>query len=120
MGRPIGSLNREKPFKLQLQLALKGRPESLRRIANRLIDAAETGHLPSILALVDRLDGRPMQAVDRHEVLIVDQLSDEELLLIASGGRTEVTDAELVAIASGGRIEDEMKLIPPMPPKDSA
>ena len=119
MGRPIGSLNREKPFKIALQLALRGRPESLRRIANRLIDAAETGHLPSILALVDRLDGRPMQAVDRHEVLIVDQLSDEELLLIASGGRTEVTDAELVAIASGGRIEDEMKLTP-MPPKDSA
>jgi len=102
MGRPIGSLNREKPFKLQLQLALKGRPESLRRIANRLIDAAETGHLPSILALVDRLDGRPMQAVDRHEVLIVDQLSDEELLLIASGGRSE----------------DELKVIPPVPSKD--
>ena len=106
MGRPIGSLNREKPFKLQLQLALKGRPESLRRIANRLIDAAETGHLPSILALVDRLDGRPMQAVDRHEVLIVDQLTDEELLAIATGARSED--------------ELEMKLIAPVPPKDTA
>ena len=118
MGRPLGSLNKERPFKTALQLALRERPQSLRLIANRLIDAAETGDLPSIHELVDRLDGRPLQAVDRHEVLIVDQLSDEELLLIASGGRTEVTDAELVAIASGGRIEDEMKLIPPMPPKD--
>jgi len=118
MGRPLGSLNREKPFKTALQMALRERPQSLRLIANRLIDRAEEGDLQSIRELVDRLDGRPVQAVDRHEVLIVDQLSDEELLLIASGGRTEVTDAELVAIASGGRIEDEMKLIPPMPPKD--
>jgi hypothetical protein len=38
--------------------------------------------------------------------------------LIASGGRTEVSDAELDLIASGGRIEDEMKVIPPMPSKD--
>ena len=58
-----------------------------------------------------------MQMVDRRE-LSINELSDEELHVIASGGRTEVTDAELVAIASGGRIEDEMKLIPPMPSKD--
>jgi len=118
MGRPVGSLNRERPFKTALQMALRERPQSLRRIANRLLDAAETGDLPSIRELIDRTDGRPVQAIDRPEVLFLAQLSDEELLLIASGGRTEVTDAELVAIASGGRIEDEMKLIPPMPSKD--
>jgi hypothetical protein len=28
------------------------------------------------------------------------------------------TDEELLWIASGGRIEDEMKVIPPMPSKD--
>ena len=50
MGRPLGSLNREKPFKTALQMALRERPQSLRLIANRLIDAAETGDLPSIRA----------------------------------------------------------------------
>jgi hypothetical protein len=60
---------------------------------------------------------KPVQAIDRRDVAIT-ELSDAELILIATGGRTEVTDAELLVIASGGRIEDEMKVIPPMPSKD--
>ena len=106
MGRPLGSLNRERPFKIALQMALRERPQSLRLIANRLIDKAEEGDLQSIRELVDRLDGRPVQAIDRPEVLFVHQVSDEQLLLIASGGRTED--------------ELEMKVIPPMPSKDTA
>jgi hypothetical protein len=85
-------------------MALRERPHSLRRIANRLIDAAEEGDLSSIRELVDRLDGRPVQAIDRPEVLIVEQLTDEELLVIASGGRT------------GDELE--MKVIPPTPSKN--
>jgi hypothetical protein len=38
--------------------------------------------------LVDRLDGRPAQTIDRHDVLMT-EMSDGELYLIASGGRTE-------------------------------
>jgi hypothetical protein len=57
-----------------------------------------------------------MQAIDRHDVAIT-ELTDSELLLIATGGRTGVTDAELLLIAAGGRTEDEMKVIPP-PLKD--
>ena len=106
MGRPLGSLNREKPFKTALQMALRERPQSLRLIANRLLDAAEGGDLSSIRELVDRLDGRPAQAIVRPEVLIVDQLTDEQLLVIAAGGRAED--------------ELEMKVIPPMPSKDPA
>ena len=117
MGRPIGSPHRAKPFNDVLRIALKARPHSLRRIVDRLIDGAEEGNLHYIREIGDRLDGRPVQAIDRHDVAIT-QLSDEELILIATGGRTEVTDAELLAIASGGRIEDEMKVIPPMPSKD--
>jgi hypothetical protein len=49
---------------------------------------------------IDRLDGRPIQSIDRND--LVTELSDGELLLIASGR---------------GQTEDEMKLIPP-PPKD--
>jgi hypothetical protein len=49
------------------------------------------------------LDGKPTQTIDRQDVLIT-ELSDGELYLIASGGRTE---------------DDlEMKLILPMPLKD--
>jgi hypothetical protein len=102
MGRPIGSLNKEKPFKLALQVALHARPQSLRRIADKLIDKGEEGDLPSIREIADRLDGRPVQGIDRHDVVIT-QLSDEELLVIASGGRIED--------------EPEMKVIPP-PSKD--
>jgi hypothetical protein len=104
MGRPIGSVNREKPFNDALRIALRQRPQSLRRIADRLIDKAEEGDLPSIRELVDRLDGRPTQTIDRHDVLIT-ELSDGELYLIASGARA-------------GH-EPEMKVLPPAPLKDS-
>jgi hypothetical protein len=66
---------------------------------------------------VDVLEHPPVQAIDRHDVAIT-ELSDAELILFTTGGRTEVSDAELAVIASGGRIEDEMKVIPPMPSKD--
>jgi hypothetical protein len=110
-------MNRAKVFNDVLRIALKARPHGLRRNADRLIDNAEAGDLSSIRELIDRLDGRPVQAIDRHGVAIT-ELSDQELLLIATGGRTEVTDEELLLIASGGRIEDEMRVIPPMPSKD--
>ena len=73
-------------------------------MADWLIDKAEEGDLPSIRELADRLDGRPVQAIDRHEVLIIDELTDEELLAIAAGGRAE---SELPT-----------KVIPPVPSKD--
>jgi hypothetical protein len=105
VGRPLGSLNKERPFKAALRLALRERPHSLRRIADSLIDKAEQGDLASAREIADRLDGRPVQAIDRPEVLFLGQLSDEELLLIASGGRSED--------------ELEMKLLPPIPAKGS-
>jgi hypothetical protein len=100
MGRPIGSLNREKPFRTALQVALRARPHSLRRIADRLLDKGEEGDLQSIREIADRLDGRPVPMIDRRELSI-----------------NELTDAELLVIAASGRIEDEMKLIP-SPSKD--
>jgi hypothetical protein len=82
-----------------LQIALRDRPHSLRRIADRLIDAADAGDLASMRELVDRLDGRPLQSIDRHDVVIAAELTDSELHLIASGGRSED--------------ELEMKVLPP-------
>jgi hypothetical protein len=104
MGRPLGSPNRDKPFNDVLRIALKARPHSLRRIVDRLVDGAEAGNLHYIREIADRLDGKPVQMIDRHEVLIAAQLTDEELLAIAAGGRS---DDEL-----------EMKVLPPMLSKD--
>jgi hypothetical protein len=70
-----------------------------------LVDGAEEGNLHYIREIADRLDGRPVQMIDRRELSInsINELTDEELLVIASGGRCED--------------ELEMKLIPP-PSKD--
>ena len=102
MGRPLGSPNRDKPFNDVLRIALKARPHSLRRIVDRLVDGAEEGNLHYIREIADRLDGKPVQMIDRRE-LSINELTDEELLVIASGGRC------------GDELE--MKLIP-SPSKD--
>ena len=89
MGRPRGSLNRERSFADALRIALCQRPHSLRRIADKLIDRAEEGDLPYVRELIDRLDSRPVQQIDRHDVLIATELSDTELFLTAAGRRSD-------------------------------
>src|SRR6476661_7700062 len=59
MGRPIGSVNKEKPFNDALRIALRGDPLRLRRIADKLATLAEGGDLAAIKEIADRLDGRP-------------------------------------------------------------
>lgn len=99
MGRPLGSLNREKPFNDALRIALRNRPLALRRVADQLLDKAEQGNLAYIHELIDRLDGKPAQIIDRQDVSI-EQLSDAELYRIAAGGQP--------------REEYKMLLIPPV------
>ena len=70
MGRPIGSLNREKPFNQALLMTLRSNPVALRRIAAKLVEKAEEGAL---------LDGKPTQMIDRRN-LPVTELTDAELL----------------------------------------
>ena len=43
MGRPIGSVNREKPFNDALRIALRGDPLRLRRIAEKLAKRRRRG-----------------------------------------------------------------------------
>src|SRR6187401_3171660 len=97
MGRPIGSVNREKPFNDALRIALRGDPLRLRRIAEKLAEKAEEGDLAAIRELADRLDGKPVQVVDRRDASI-DELSDAELHLIATSGlpRSEQPQALLM------------------------
>src|SRR6186997_2023554 len=68
MGRPIGSVNREKPFADALRIALRGDPLRLRRIAEKLAEKAEEGDLAAIRELADRRDGKPLQAHKGEDV----------------------------------------------------
>ena len=97
MGRPIGSVNREKPFNDALRIALRSRPLALRRVADQLLDKAEQGNLAYIHELIDRLDGKPAQVVDRRDAGI-EELSDAELHMIASGGRSRVVTPKMLLI----------------------
>ena len=62
MGRPIGSVNREKPFNDALRIALRSHPLRLRRIAEKLTEQAQEGDLAAIRELGDRLDGKPARS----------------------------------------------------------
>ena len=97
MGRPIGSVNREKPFNDALRMALRGDPLRLRRIAEKLAEKAEQGDLAAIREIADRLDGKPAQVIDRGAVSIHD-LSDAELDLIASGGSAQSSTPKVLLI----------------------
>ena len=99
MGRPIGSTNREKPFNDALTIELRSNPLALRTIAGKLIEKAEEGELAAIREIADRLDGKPVQMLDRRDVPL-NQLTDEELLAIAAGALPE---------------REEILLLPPAP-----
>ena len=92
MGRPIGSVNRQKPFTNALRVALlSGGGRRLRIIAERLADKAEQGDLQAIPQIADRLDGKCAQVIERGDVT-VEVLSDLELFAIIRGGSREPLD----------------------------
>ena len=100
MGRPIGSLNREKPFNQALLMTLRSNPVALRRIAAKLVERAEEGELAAIREIADRLDGKPAQVINRRDVP-VSELSDEELLAIAAGALPEREETKLLLLPPG-------------------
>ena len=100
MGLPIGSMNREKPFNQALLMTLRSNPVALRRIAAKLVEKAEEGELAAIREIADRLDGKPVQMLDRRDVPL-NQLTDEELLAIAAGGLPEHEDAKVLLLPPG-------------------
>ena len=99
MGRPIGSMNRQKPFTDMLRVALlSGGGRRLRIIAERLAEKAEQGDLAAIQQIADRLDGKCAQVIERGGVS-VEMLSDLELYAIARGepsGATSETNQRLI------------------------
>ena len=100
MGRPIGSMNREKPFNQALLIELRSNPHALRRIAAKLIERAEEGELAAIREIGDRLDGKPAQVIDRRDVPLA-ELSDEELLAIAAGALPEREGMKVLLLPPG-------------------
>ena len=100
MGRPIGSMNREKPFNQALLMTLRSNPVALRRIAAKLVEKAEEGELAAIREIADRLDGKPVQMLDRRDVPL-NQLTDEELLAVAGGALPEHEDAKVLPLPPG-------------------
>jgi hypothetical protein len=92
MGRPIGSANRQKPFTDMLRLALlSGGGRRLRIIADKLVEKAEQGDLQAIREVIDRLDGKSVQAVERND-LPIEAVPDSELLAIIRTGSRELLD----------------------------
>ena len=68
MARPLGSQNKDKPFRdaLRIELAALGDddPKALRGLARRLLaTAAAADGLAAIKEVADRLDGKPAQAL---------------------------------------------------------
>jgi hypothetical protein len=78
MRLPIGSTNRETPFKSALLIELRSNPLALRRVAAKLVERAEEGDLSAIREIAGRLDGKAMQMIDRRN-LPVTELTDTEL-----------------------------------------
>jgi hypothetical protein len=92
MGRPIGSVNREKPFADVLRVALlSGGGRRLRIIADKLAEKAEQGDLEAIKQVADRLDGRPTQAIERGDVPL-EKMTDQQLIAIIQGGIPELLE----------------------------
>ena len=68
MGRPLGSPNRDKPFRdaLRIEIAALQADDDrrgLRRLARALIERAAKGDVAAIREVADRLDGKVPQAI---------------------------------------------------------
>ena len=93
MGRPIGSMNKAKPFADALRVALlSGGGRRLRVIVEKLLDKAEAGDMQAVKEVMDRLDGKAVQAIERNDMRSIRRMSDDELLAIAQGGSPEPVD----------------------------
>ena len=77
-GNP-GGRPKEKPFAdaLRMEIAAAGEDHrALRRVARKLIENAEAGDIRAIRELADRLDGKPIQAVDANVDVSTDPLAE--------------------------------------------
>src|SRR5258705_13902654 len=95
-GRPIGSINTQRPFADALRMELASTGDShreLRLIARNLIAlarAGEPGALQAIREIADRLDGKPKQEAEVSlRTAVARELTDDDLAAIAVGAEDE-------------------------------
>ena len=103
MGRPIGSINRQKPFNDALLMTLRSNPLALRRISAKLIEKAEGGDLAAIREIADRLGGKPMAPAHDVRDVPVRELTMAQLHAIAAGALPdrEEDDTEILLLPPG-------------------
>jgi hypothetical protein len=96
-GRPVGSINTQRPFAdaLRMELAATGDDQrALRAIARNLIAIASSGEpiaLQAIREIADRTDGKARETSDitLHKNANARELSDDDLAAIAVGADVE-------------------------------
>jgi hypothetical protein len=95
-GRPVGSINTQRPFAdaLRMELAAAGdNQRALRAIARNLIAIASSGEpiaLQAIREIADRTDGKARQTSDiTLRNALARELSDDDLAAIAVGADVE-------------------------------
>jgi hypothetical protein len=92
MGRPIGSVNREKPFTDMLRVALlSGGRRRLCIIAEKLADKAEQGDIQANRELRIDWTGKPAQAIERSDAPL-EAMTDQQLFAIIRGGSCDPVD----------------------------
>src|SRR4051794_21501702 len=82
MGRPRGSENKDKPFRkaLRIEIAAAGEDhKALRLVARALISKAQEGDVQAIKEVADRLDGKPVRAIEHGNPGEFDDMSDADL-----------------------------------------
>ncbi len=102
MGRPIGSVNKAKPFAdaLRMEISAGNNPRHLRAVARKLIEMAEGGDLQTIKEVGDRLDGKCAQVIECGDVP-VEEMSDQQLIAIALGGSRRPLDEASYSLICG-------------------
>ncbi len=68
-GNPSGRTKNEKLFRDALNLAVKrtdGEKTKLAQIAEKLVEEAIGGNVQAVIAIADRIDGKPTQELDVH------------------------------------------------------
>jgi hypothetical protein len=86
VGRPVDSVNRQRPFAdaLLSEICNGNDHRVLRALARKLIEKGLEGDLAALREIGDRLDGKCAQIVERGDVP-VETLSDRELFAIIKG-----------------------------------
>ena len=78
-GRPIGAENKHKRFKAALFRYAEAHPKKLEALVEKMWEVALDGDISAIREIADRMDGKPVQAVEVGEPGSFEEKSVTEL-----------------------------------------